>query len=468
MLLLEDVFKTSGTPTYTFVPPVEYTRLKVYLRSPDRGLIVEGPSGIGKTTSIIKALEELGLSSEVLLLSARKAKDIEFIKQISSLKEFGTIIIDDFHKLDDSIKEDLADFMKVVADTGDYGIKLILIGINSAGESLVKFASDLNNRVDTLRFEKNPDDKIDKLISSGEKSLNITIAIKEDLISLSQGSFHLAQMLCKETCMLADVTESESMIQEVNVSKDLVQEHVLEELSRIFYDTARRFSVGSKLRPGGRAPYLHLLKWLSESEDWSIEMRDVMNSHPAHKASINQVVEKEFLDNVVSNDEIIQKGLHYESKSQRLSIEDPKFMFYIRNLSWNQFAKRIGFSRVHFDGSYDIALSFAGQDRKYAQYLFDELSEQEISVFYDKNEQHKILAENVEEYLAPIYRSEANLVVVFLGVEYPKRVWTQFESKQFKARFGDKSVIPIWFSNVDYTAFDISRDYGGHTIDIAK
>lgn len=466
MALLEEVFKTSGTPTYTFVPPVEYTRLKVYLRSPDRGLIVEGPSGIGKTTSIIKLLEELDLHNDVLLLSARRPKDIELIQQISSIKDIGTIVIDDFHKLSDELKEELADYLKLVADASDFNVKLILIGINSDGESLIKFAADLNNRIDTIRFEKNPDEKIEQLISSGETALNISINIKHDLIKMSQGSFHLAQMLCRETCLLSDLTETSGKLNPelINVSKELVQMHIMDELSRTFYDTARRFSIGSKLRPSGRAPYLHLLKWLSESDEWSIEMRDIMNSHPAHRASINQVVEKEFLDNVVADDEVIQKGLHYEAKSQRLSIEDPKFMFYIKNLAWNQFAKRIGFSRVHFDGNYDVALSFAGSDREFAEILFQLLTEQEISTFYDKNEQHRIIASNVEEYLAPIYQSEANLIIVFIGNDYPKRIWTQFESRQFKDRFGEGSVIPVWFNELNYSSFDTSREYGGYTI----
>ena len=54
-IFLEDVYKTSGTPTHTFVRPVEYTKLIVALRTKGRGLVVEGPSGIGKTTSINKA-----------------------------------------------------------------------------------------------------------------------------------------------------------------------------------------------------------------------------------------------------------------------------------------------------------------------------------------------------------------------------------------------------------------------------
>lgn len=71
---LEEVFKTSGVPTYTFVEPPEYTKMLVALRTKGRSLIIEGPSGIGKTTCVQKAIDEVGLRSKVLILSTRKKK----------------------------------------------------------------------------------------------------------------------------------------------------------------------------------------------------------------------------------------------------------------------------------------------------------------------------------------------------------------------------------------------------------
>jgi hypothetical protein len=105
--------------------------------------------------------------------------------------------------------------------------------------------------------------------------------------------------------------------------------------------------------------------------------------------------------------------------------------------------------------------------------------EREISVFYDANEQHRILARNVEEYLAPIYRSEAKYVIPFLTSEYPKRIWTKIESDQFKERFGQNAVIPIRFTTVvdgffsdvqkyGYMAFDPSQDVEVQLQDIAS
>ena len=48
---VEEVFKTNGVPTHTFVRPKEYLQLQVGLRTPGRGVVIEGPSGIGKTTA---------------------------------------------------------------------------------------------------------------------------------------------------------------------------------------------------------------------------------------------------------------------------------------------------------------------------------------------------------------------------------------------------------------------------------
>jgi hypothetical protein len=46
-----------------------------------------------------------------------------------------------------------------------------------------------------------------------------------------------------------------------------------------------------------------------------------------------------------------------------------------------------------------------------------------------------------------------------------KRIWTKFESEQFKQRFGDGSVIPIWFADTPVGMFDETARVGGMTFD---
>lgn len=461
---LEDVFKASGVPTYTFVQPKEYTRLKVAIRTKGRGLILEGPSGIGKTTSIIKVLSENNIS-QFKLLSSRKPSDIEIIKTIPMYVLKGHIIVDDFHILDLAIKQQLSDFLKVLADTEDEQVKLILVGINKAGDSLVRLSNDLNNRIETIKFEANSEEKIKEMITLGEKALNVEINIKDQISSNSNGSFHIAQLLCYQTCIYCDLSERSEEAKITTASYEVIKSTVLADLKRVFFEKAKLFASGSRIRREGRAPYLSLLKWLSESKDWALTIDHILNQHPKMKNSVNQIVDKGYLEKLIKDNDELSSVLHYDANSKTISIEDPKFFYYIKNLAWGEFSTQIGYIDKKFDKLYDIALSFAGENRDLAEKIFDQLSEREISVFYDKNEQHRILAEEVEEYLAPIYSSEANYVVTLLSNKYPEKIWTKFESDNFKKRFGENAIIPIWYTNTSPGFFDTSRNYGGISFD---
>jgi hypothetical protein len=212
-------------------------------------------------------------------------------------------------------------------------------------------------------------------------------------------------------------------------------------------------------------PYLHILNWLAQSGNWTLSLRDAIRSHTELRGSVSQVVEKGFLKSLIESDEEIRAVLHFDPNSDQLTIEDPQFLFYITNIPWKKFSKDIGFISVDFDNRYDFALSFAGSDRDVAEQLFNSLIEQEVEVFYDRNEQHRILAEDIEEYLRPIYQSEARFILVLLGPDYPKRIWTKFESEAFRERVGRDSVIPIWFSNAPLGIFDETRRIGGLDFD---
>lgn len=462
---LEDVFKLSGIPTYTFVRPREYDRLLVALRTPGRGVVIEGPSGIGKTTAVSRALDELGRASDVLQVSARKAEDRALISELPSMRDIGVVLIDDFHRLDSATRHSIADLLKTLADEERNDAKLIVLGINKAGETLITFARDLVNRIDVIPFEANDSDKVRELIAAGQDALQIGLDIADDIVSAAHGSFYLAQMLCHETCLQAGVLERQDSFGPVNGSYELIKERVLRRLDQSFGGIAHRFAHGKKLRREGRAPYLHMLKWLAEAHEWSIYLAREMDSHPNLKASVGQVLEKGSLEELIADDPDIASVLHFEPEPGILSVEDPQFVYYIRNISWPQFAAQVGYVNIELSAPYDIALSFAGSDRPIAERLFELLSGFELNVFYDKNERYRILAEDIEEYLGPIYRSGAEFVVCLLGPEYPKRIWTKFESDQFRERFGSGRVIPIWFSTALPGLFDESVRVGGYMFD---
>jgi hypothetical protein len=463
--LLEEVFKTSGVPTYTFIEPKEYADLILSLRSPGRGLVIEGPSGIGKTTAVETAIARLGMSASVTKLSPRRPADLEYITAIPTLGRVGIIIIDDFHKLSVPIRSSLADYIKTLADEDSRDTKIIVIGINKAGYNLIGFAHDLVNRIDVIPFESNPDEKVRGLIERGANALNLGINVTEEIISASQGSFYMAQMLSREVCKRANILERATEHTKTEVSFESVKADVWDRLSQVFRERTERFCRGTKMRREGRAPYLHVLRWLAEGTEWTLPLRDAIRNHAGMRGSVGQVVDKGYLKDLVHSDNDISAVLHYDDDAKQLTVEDPQFIFYIRNIPWREFADRIGFVGLDFPHKFDFAFSFAGEDRPIVEGLVRALEEEEIEVFYDFNEQHRILATDIEEYLRPIYQSEARYVVALLGPSYSKKIWTKFESDQFKARVGQDAVIPIWFSTTPVGLFDETRRYGGLEID---
>jgi len=404
---LEEVFKTGGIPTYTFVRPLEYPAVTVALRTPGRGVVLEGPSGIGKTTAVTRALDDLGLSHRVKKLSARRRDDLIELRDLSRQRSFGTVLIDDFHRLPVECKAEIADLAKVLADEETADCKLILVGINKAGESLIRFAYDLNTRLDILSLETNPDEKVAELVTRGENALNISVNVKSEIVVASHGSFYIAQMLCHQACLDAGVLEEQPAFRTTAVSFETIRGKVFDRLSRSYMERTKRFARGTRFRRAGRAPYFHLLRLLAQSQEWSINIDQAIAAEPYLAGSITQIVEKGYLEGFLSHDDELMSVIHFDASSRVLSVEDPQFVYFLRTIPWSKFARDVGFVSVDIRAKYDFALSFAGCDREIAAALNDELQDREFAVFYDRNEQHRILAEDVEDYLRPIYQSDA-------------------------------------------------------------
>jgi hypothetical protein len=467
---LEHVFKISGTPTYTFVEPQRYGALKVALRTPGRGVIIEGPSGIGKSTAVNRALQDLKLAAPVQTLSARVPQDAGVIAMLPETTGFGIVLVDDFHILDVDVRRSIANLLKRLADTEDEHSKVILVGINQAGDRLTSHAPDLANRIDVFRFEAEPDEKVEQLLQLGEAALGVSFAARADIVEACRGSFYLAQMIAHEMCTQAGVTEATGFAdgsgQEIDVSYSTVRRVVRTRLGSKFDDPLRIFARGTRFRPAGRTPYLQVLRWLADAPAWTISLQQEMGSHPNERASVGQIVEKGYLATLIARSEL-SALFHFDAEStgKWLTIEDPQLIYYLRTMDWEEFARKVGFMRSEWDNPYDFALSFAGEDRPFAESLKDALEDLGHSVFYDMNEQHRIIGNSIEEFLEPIYRSKATFVLAVLGPHYGEKRWTRFESEAFRERWTGGEVIPVWSRDSLPTAFDEKRDVGRFTYD---
>jgi ribosomal protein S18 acetylase RimI-like enzyme len=83
---------------------------------------------------------------------------------------------------------------------------------------------------------------------------------------------------------------------------------------------------------------------------------------------------------------------------------------------------------------YDVALSFAREDRAHAEAIADILRKHNVRVFYDRYEEGDLWGKDLYQHLQKIYRDQAQFCVVFLSRSYAKRLWTNHELKQAQAR----------------------------------
>ena len=83
---------------------------------------------------------------------------------------------------------------------------------------------------------------------------------------------------------------------------------------------------------------------------------------------------------------------------------------------------------------YEIALSFAGEDRACAEALATTLRNLAVSVFYDGFEKADLWGKNLYEHLSDLYQNQASYCVMFLSKHYAAKLWTSHERKAAQAR----------------------------------
>lgn len=83
---------------------------------------------------------------------------------------------------------------------------------------------------------------------------------------------------------------------------------------------------------------------------------------------------------------------------------------------------------------YDVALSFAGEDRQHAEALADLLEADGYDPFYDKDELANLWGKNLYDYLSSVYKDRARYCVMFLSKYYEQKLWTTHERQMAQAR----------------------------------
>ena len=114
------------------------------------------------------------------------------------------------------------------------------------------------------------------------------------------------------------------------------------------------------------------------------------------------------------------------------------------------------------DPAFDVALSFAGEDRTYVSKVAEELKKMGIKVFYDKYEQVSLWGKNLYDHLSVVYGKTSRYTVVFISNHYARKLWTNHERQSAQARaFSEQReyILPARFDDTEIPGMHATIGY---------
>jgi hypothetical protein len=356
VLSINDIFRLDGPPRVTFVEPPQFPVLKLELRTMGTGLLVEGPSKIGKSTAIKKAMESLGVPEERQIWWFGQAPPPldafrRVLDELLLTKQNTWLFIDDFHYLEnEEYRRTLAFRMKALADQDERHAKVTLIGINPLGGSLVQAMPDLAGRFRILRIDREKDwagsTKIAELIFRGEHAANVQFRRRDEFVVAAGGSFFIAQLLCNRASIQAGVFERAPRTVSIELRPSDVMAAISDELAARYRAPMLDFA-SYDVAPPPRGAGLSLLWLLSRSADGFVALKEAKLRFPKLGTVFDWFLESN-LSRCFEQYPSLKGLLYFNRASATLTMEDPQLKFYLRELNWEEFAEASGHGQVRF------------------------------------------------------------------------------------------------------------------------
>jgi hypothetical protein len=109
-------------------------------------------------------------------------------------------------------------------------------------------------------------------------------------------------------------------------------------------------------------------------------------------------------------------------------------------------------ARMAKNRDYDIALSFAGEEREYVDRVANLLKDRGVKVFYDLFEEADLWGKDLYAHLSEVYHQRARFTVMFISKAYASKLWTNHERKSAQARAFQEAqeyILPARFDDTD-------------------
>ena len=102
--------------------------------------------------------------------------------------------------------------------------------------------------------------------------------------------------------------------------------------------------------------------------------------------------------------------------------------------------------------TYEVALSFAGEQRDYVEEVAQALQNRGIALFYDEFEKVALWGKHLAVEFQKVYEKESRMVVMFISAAYVEKEWPRHETQLILSRAVMESreyVMPVRFDDTE-------------------
>lgn len=311
------------------------------------------------------------------------------------------------------MQEQIADVAKIAADVDGRDLpKLVIIGINQVGSELIQLVPDIAKRTSIHRIAPGRADDIATLIGSGCERLNITIDGSAAIYGETRGDYWLTQQICQSICAAANITKTADDAKVVKFDVDEVRQRVVDRLRSAYYPAVKEFCRGRRFRPSND-PYFKLLRAVGDQNSSIVDLNEMANSRPEVRGSINNIKEHR-LEVLIESKSTVARNFYYNSETKNFAIEDPALFYFIKHLDWNQLRQDCGFRENTGDFEFEVAISFAGENRQLAEFIAESLTTLDVTVFYDEMFETNFLGKAWSQQFKDIFGNKSRFILCIL------------------------------------------------------
>lgn len=444
---LGEVYNEAQFPTITYVEPREAPFIRASLQTPGKHITLIGPSGSGKTTVARRSILEVGIPDSDLLgfngrthahatsilevLAAEIGEAAELDVLLPYLRTVELVVIDDVHRLGSEAKEDLGATLKLWHERG---VRMLLIGIASTGEEIVGRDPELAIRNDVFELGVQSDEFSRDVVVAGERALNFSFTdrLREQIVSASNGIPSVVQAICRNACIVQGITTTLDTAREVDIELRDIRDHVLRTYHPKYFDRVVGLAKGKRQARSVHDTYYDIVERIALTDSREIPQEKLYREIVGIIEDPQQKNRKSTsFYNCLRNlhDVIEEKGLSdvliYNTRAKTISIEDPTFRFYLNLLDMDEVKAQIHVRESGYQ--YDVAVSFAGEDREVVFQVVRAMEARGLIVFYDFDQEAQLWGKDLRRVLGDVYANQAQFMMIFLSRQYPEKDWPTFE-----------------------------------------